>query len=148
MFKNILFPTDFSEGSAAAAAYVKDLATKYGSKVHLVHVIYDVAKASGWYVPSIDTEKFYAELRDGAQVEMEKFAKDHLGGVGDVETEVITGVPADGILDFVDEKGIDLVVMGTHGRSGIDRVIFGSTATRVVRRAACPVLSVRMRSKK
>jgi len=148
MFKNILFPTDFSEGSAAAAAYVKDLAVKYDSRVHLVHVIYDVAKASGWYVPSIDMEKFYDELRESTRAEIKKFAEENLGGVKDVETEVTTGVPADGILELVKDKEIDLVVMGTHGRGGINRVIFGSTVSRVVRQPTCPVLTVRMKSGK
>jgi nucleotide-binding universal stress UspA family protein len=148
MFKKILFPTDFSDGSAASAAYVRDLAEKYGSRVYLVHVIYDIAKASGWYVPSIDMEKFYAELRESTQEEMEKFASENLGGLGEVETAVITGVPADGVLEFVEENGIDLIVMGTHGRSGIDRVLFGSTASKVVRHAPCPVLTVRLPSKK
>jgi nucleotide-binding universal stress UspA family protein len=148
MFKTILFPTDFSEGSAAAAAYVEDLAGKYGSKVCLAHVIYDIAKASSWYVPSIDMEKFYEELREGAEEEMDKFASENLSGLKDIEKVVTTGVPADGILELVEEKGADVVVMGTHGRSGIDRVLFGSTASKVVRHAPCPVLTVRLPSKK
>jgi nucleotide-binding universal stress UspA family protein len=148
MFKKILFPTDFSEGSAVSVPYVKDLAEKYGSKVYVLHVIYDIAKASGWYVPSIDMEKFYAELRESAEEEIEKFVSGNLGGLDNVEKVVTTGMPSDAIIGFVEENGVDLVVMGTHGRSGIDRVLFGSTAAKVVRHVPCPVLTVRMPARK
>jgi nucleotide-binding universal stress UspA family protein len=148
MFKKILFPTDFSEGSAVAAPYVRDLAEKYGSNVYVLHVLYDIAKAAGWYVPSIDMEKFYAELRKSAEGEIEKFISGNLGSLGDVETVVAPGIPSEGILSFVEENGMDLVVMGTHGRSGINKVLFGSTASKVVRHAPCPVLTVRVPARK
>jgi nucleotide-binding universal stress UspA family protein len=61
----------------------------------------------------------------------------------DVEYTVIRGIPYEEILKFAEEKNIDLIVIGTHGRKGIDRVLFGSTAERVVRNASCPVLTVR-----
>ncbi len=144
MFKKILFPTDFSEGSAVAVPYVRDLAEKYGARVYVLHVLYDVAKASGWYVPTIDMEKFYAELRKSAEEEIVKFVKENLGNLSDIETTVATGMPSDNIIGFVEENGMDLVVMGTHGRSGINRVLFGSTASKVVRHSQCPVLTVRM----
>lgn len=148
MFKKILFPTDFSGGSAVAVPYVRDLAEKYGSRVYVLHVLYDVAKASGWYVPTIDMEKFYAELRKSAEEEIVKFVSGNLGGLGDVETAVATGMPSDKIISFVEENGMDLVVMGTHGRSGINMVLFGSTASKVVRHCPCPVLTVRVPVKK
>jgi nucleotide-binding universal stress UspA family protein len=148
MFKKILFPTDFSEGSAIAVPYVRDLAEKYGARVYVLHVLYDIAKASGWYVPSIDMEKFYAELRKSAEDEIEKFVSGNLGSLGDVGTVVSTGMPSDKILSFVEENGVDLVVMGTHGRSGINMVLFGSTASKVVRHAPCPVLTVRVPARK
>lgn len=144
MFKKILFPTDFSEGSAVAVPYVRDLAEKYGARVYVLHVLYDVAKASGWYVPTIDMEKFYTELRKSAEEEIGKFVSKNLGGLGEVETAVVTGMPSDKIISFVEENGMDLVVMGTHGRSGINMVLFGSTASKVVRHAPCPVLTVRV----
>lgn len=144
MFKKILFPTDFSEGSAVAASYVADLASKYGAKVYVLHVVYDVAKASGWYLPSVDLEAFFSEIHASAEQGLDKFVSDNLGSVADVEKAIVSGLPFEEIVGFVRSKGIDLVVMGTHGRSGIDRVIFGSTAARVVRGAPCPVMTVRM----
>lgn len=144
MFKKILFPTDFSEGSSVAVPYVSDLASKYGSKVYVLHVIYDVAKTPGWYVPSVDLEAFYSEMRTSAQEELDKFIAENLDGVVEAEKAVVSGLPFEEIVGFTREKGIDLVVMGTHGRSGIDRVLFGSTAARVVRSAPCPVMTVRM----
>lgn len=144
MFKKILFPTDFSEGSAAVAPYAADLASKYGSKVYVLHVIYDVVKASGWFVPSVDLEAFYAEMRASSEEELGRFVSEKLGGLAGVERVLRTGMPFEEIVGFVRREGVDLVVMGTHGRSGIDRVLFGSTAARVVRSAPCPVLTVRM----
>lgn len=148
MFKKILFPTDFSEGSAAAVPYVADLAGKYGAKVYALHVVYDVAKTSGWYVPSLDLETFYAELHASAVKGLDDFVSEHLGGVADLEKAVVSGLSFEEIVKFASEKGIDLVVMGTHGRSGIDRVLFGSTAARVVRSAPCPVMTVRSTARK
>lgn len=148
MFKRILFPTDFSDGSAAAVPYVADLAAKYGSKVYALHVVYDVAKSSGWYLPSVDLETFFSELRASAENGLDDFASDHLGGVADLEKTVVSGLPFEEILKFAREKGVDLIVMGTHGRSGIDRVLFGSTAARVVRGAPCPVMTVRSPAEK
>jgi universal stress protein A len=148
MFRKILFPTDFSDGSAAAVPYVADLAAKYGSKVYALHVVYDVAKASGWYVPSVDLDTFFTELRSSAEKGLDDFAAEHLGGVADLEKAVVSGLPFEEILEFAADKGVELVVMGTHGRSGIDRVLFGSTAARVVRGAPCPVMTVRSPSGK
>ncbi len=148
MFKKILFPTDFSESAIAPVPYVTDLATKYGSKVYVLHVLYDIARASGWHVPSIDMETFYSELRSGAEEELERFTKEHLSGLPEIEKAIKTGMPSEEIVNFVHQNGIDLVIISTHGRSGINRVLFGSTASRVVRQAPCPILTVRMPAKK
>ncbi len=148
MFKKILFPTDFSEGSSAAVPYVKDLASKYGAKVYVLHVVYDVAKSSGWYLPTVDLESFFSEIHASAEKGLERFVSETMGSIPGVEKAVVSGLPFEEIIGYVREKGIDLVVMGTHGRSGIDRVLFGSTAARVVRSAPCPVMTVRMPSGK
>lgn len=65
-------------------------------------------------------------------------------GLKDVERTVIKGIPHEEIVEFARENGVDLIVMGTHGRRGLDRVFFGDTASRVVRKAPCPVLTVRI----
>lgn len=144
--KSILFPTDFSEGSAQALNYAVDLANRYGAKLYLVHVIYDIAKGSGWYVPHISMDQMYKDIEEGAKKELERFGNQELGGLKNVERIVIKGVPHEEIINFAKNNKIDLIVIGTHGRKGLDRILFGSTAAQVVRFAPCPVLTVRIPS--
>lgn len=142
--KSILFPTDFSEGSAQALQYAVDMAKRYGAKLHLVNVIYDVVKATGWYVPHVSVDKMYQEIQEGSKKELERFGIEELAGLKDLERTVITGVPHEEIINFAKKHKIDLIVMGTHGRKGVDRILFGSTAAQIVRFAPCPVLTVRL----
>ncbi len=144
--KSILFPTDFSEGSNEALNYAVDLANRYGAKLYLIHVIYDIAKGSGWYVPHISMDQMYKDIEEGAKKELERFGNQELGGLKNVERTVIKGVPHEEIINFAKNNKIDLIVIGTHGRKGLDRILFGSTAAQVVRFAPCPVLTVRIPS--
>jgi len=142
--KSILFPTDFSEGSAQALQYAVDMAKKYSAKLHVVHVIYDIAKATGWYVPHVSMDQMYKDIEQGAKKELENFGVEELSGVKNIERSVIMGVPHEEIVNFANKNRIDLIIMGTHGRKGIDRILFGSTASQIVRFAPCPVLTVRL----
>ena len=142
--KSILFPTDFSEGSSQALQYAVDMAKRYGAKLYVIHVIYDIAKATGWYVPHVSMDEMYKDIQEGAKKELERFGVEELSGVKDVERSVMTGVPHEEIINFASTNKIDLIIMGTHGRKGIDRILFGSTAAQVVRYAPCPVLTVRL----
>lgn len=141
--RRILFATDFSEGSSHALPYAADIARQYDAKLYLVHVIYDVAKSAGWYVPHVSIDEIYRDMEKSARAELEKSFVDEMRGLRDVEHVVLKGIPYEEISKFAVEKKIDLVVLGTHGRRGIDRMLFGSTAEQVVRNAPCPVLSVR-----
>jgi nucleotide-binding universal stress UspA family protein len=141
--KSILFPTDFSEGSAQALKYAVDMAKKYGSKLHVLHVIYDIAKASGWYVPHVSVDQMYKDINEGARKELESFGVEELSGLKDLDRSVSMGVPHEEIINFANKNKVDLIIMGTQGRKGIDRILFGSTAAQVVRYAPCPVLTVR-----
>jgi nucleotide-binding universal stress UspA family protein len=142
--KGILFPTDFSEGSSQALQYAVDLTKKYGAKLYVVHVIYDVAKTAGWYVPHVSVDQMYKDIQEGAKKELEKFGVEALGEVKNIERTVLTGVPHEEVMNFAKKNKIDLIIMGTHGRKGIDRILFGSTAAQIVRFAPCPVLTVRL----
>jgi len=141
--KRILFPTDFSEGALHALPYALDMAKDCDAKLYLLHVIFDVATASGLYVPHISFDEMYKDLEKSAQKELEKFGYEELKALKDVEYTVLRGIPYDGILKFAEEKNISIIVIGTHGRKGLDRFLFGSTAEKVVRYAPCPVLTVR-----
>jgi nucleotide-binding universal stress UspA family protein len=142
--KSIIFPTDFSEGSSQALQYAVDLTKKYGAKLYVVHVIYDIAKATGWYVPHVSMDQMYKDIQEGAKKELERFGVEELGEVKNIERTVLTGVPHEEIINFAKKNKTDLIIMGTHGRKGIDRILFGSTAAQVVRFAPCPVLTVRL----
>jgi len=142
--KSILFPTDFSEGSSQALQYATDMAKKYGAKLYIVHIIYDIAKATGWYVPHTSMDQMYKDIEAGAKKELEAFGVEELSGMKNIERSVIVGVPHEEIINFVKKNKIDLIIIGTHGRKGMDRILFGSTAAQVVRFAPCPVLTVRL----
>ncbi|NWF97680.1 MAG: universal stress protein [Nitrospirae bacterium] len=142
--KSILFPTDFSEGSAEALKYAVEFAKKYDAKLYVVHIIYDVAKASGWYVPHISMDKLYQDIQEGAKKELDNFGVEELSGIKNIERVVVTGIPHQEIVAFANSKKVDMIIIGTHGRTGIDRILFGSTAAQVVRNAPCPVLTVRL----
>jgi nucleotide-binding universal stress UspA family protein len=142
--KSILFPTDFSEGSSPALQYAVDMAERYGAKLYLIHIIYDVVKATGWYVPHVSTDQMYKDIEEGAKKELEKFGLEELSGLKNLERSVRLGVPHEEIINFANKNKIDIIIMGTHGRKGIDRMLFGSTAAQVVRYAPCPVLTVRL----
>ncbi|MDP3260025.1 MAG: universal stress protein [Thermodesulfovibrionales bacterium] len=142
--KKILFPTDFSEGSDNALPYAADMAKHYGAKLYLLHVIQDIAEAMGWYVPHVSLDELYRDIEGNAAKEIDRYGIEEFRGLKDIERIVVKGTPYKEILKFAGEKKADIIVIGTHGRKGLDRVIFGSTAEKVVRDAPCPVLSVRV----
>jgi len=144
--KKILFPTDFLEGSSDALPYAIDLAKRYGAKLYILHVIQDVTQATGWYVPHVSVEELYKDMEESARKELDRIFAEELRGFKNYENLIIRGTPANEILHFCEENNIDLIVMGTHGRKGLDRLIFGSTAEKVVKSARCPVLTVRIPS--
>jgi nucleotide-binding universal stress UspA family protein len=142
--KRILFPTDFSEGSSHALDYAIDMAKRYGAKLYLVHVLYDIAKAAGWYVPHTSMDEMYKDIEKGAEKELSRFGLEELRSLKGVERSVLKGVPHTEIVKYAKDNKIDLIIMGTYGRKGMGRILFGSTASQVVRYAPCPVLAVRL----
>jgi nucleotide-binding universal stress UspA family protein len=142
-FSTILFATDFSDISEYAFDYALSMATKFGSRLIIVHVINEPVDLRGFYVPHISFESLEKEISDSAEKMMSKFCDRKLGGFTNFETVIITGVPYEEIIKKTEEVNASLVVMGTHGRAGIDHLLFGSTAERVVRRARCAVMTVR-----
>ena len=142
--ERILFATDFSEGSDHALPYAVDMAKQYGARLYFVHVIYDVAKTAGWYVPHVSIDEIYRDMEQSARSELEKIFIDEMRGFKNIEYKVLKGIPYEEISKLAAEQKVDLIVLGTHGRRGIDRMLFGSTAEQVVRNAPCPVLSVRL----
>ncbi len=145
--KTILFPTDFSNGARAAMDHAVSLARDYKAKIILLYVIQDISIAE-WYIPStLSVTDLIDDMQKSAWKEMDRWAAEAAAKAGEVEKLVVRGVPFVEIIRTAKEKSADLVVIGTHGRTGIDHMLFGSTAEKVVRKAPCPVLTVRIAGK-
>lgn len=142
--ERILFPTDFSEGSLNALRSAVDLAKHYNARLSILHVIYDIGKAYDSHVPHISTDEIHKEMNVWAMKQLEKCCIEETRGLVNVDKSVLVGVPYEEIIRFAENEKIDLIVIGTYGRSGFERLIFGSTAERVVRSAPCPVMTVRI----
>jgi nucleotide-binding universal stress UspA family protein len=140
----ILLAVDFSENSAKACEYGLMLARKFGARIILLHVINEPVDLRGFYVPHISFERLEKEIEEGAVKMMDKFVITSLEGYANVETCIVSGIPYEEILKKADDEQVGMIVLGTHGRAGIDHFLFGSTAERVVRTAPCPVLTVRL----
>ena len=142
--KTVLVPTDFSEASESALRYGKAMAEAFGASLHVVHVMEDLlahAWAAEVYVSSMP------QLRD----EIEKESRQRLGALLTdherktlrAETALLAGNPFLEIIRYAKTHGVDLIVMGTHGRGPIAHMLLGSVAEKVVRKSPCPVLTVR-----
>ena len=140
----ILVPTDFSETSDAALAFAKTVAASFGASLHLLHVFEDPfvtgAFAAEAYVPMAPATR-EALLKDAVTRLNQRLTPEERARF-QATTEVVTGVSATAIVEYAQDYGIDLIVMGTHGRTGMSHLLIGSVAERVVRIAACPVLTV------
>ena len=131
----ILFPTDFSEDSARAQGYAEEMARRFGATIVVVHVSEAMA-----VLPGSDMAK---EEEITAKRELESVARTLSAAKVEARTQLLEGVPYVEILRAADREQCDLIVLGTHGRSGLSFVLIGSVAERVVRKASCPVLTVR-----
>jgi universal stress protein A len=139
-FKSILVAIDFSSRRALQLAHA--VAERFGSSLHLLHVVEDPVMAAAWSEAyAVDLSGLRDRLTQDAEWQLTKLASSVTGVT--VTTEVRVGKPAQTIVEAVEERGCDLVVMGTHGRSGVAHLLIGSVAERVVRSARCPVLTVR-----
>ena len=143
MFTKILLPSDFSDCSAEAARAARRLAERFGARLLVLHVLDEPAALDPMFRGEVPLELLRGRMEQYAREGMEAFLAAHLQGVPGVETRIASGVPFREILREAREAGADLIVIGTHGRTGVEHVIFGSTAEKVVRMAPCPVLTVR-----
>ncbi len=141
-FKKILLTTDFSDESLYALSYAVDMAKIFDAKLYLMHVIYDIEKASNLHIPHPSITELYKDLEAHAKKNLESFGADIREDLKDVETVVRKGIPYEEIIKFASENNIDLIVIGTLPKSGVERFFVGSTTQRVIINAPCPVLVV------
>lgn len=144
-FKSILFATDFSESSDHAFEYAHTVAKCFGARLLVLHVINELVDLRGFYVPHISIDKLEEEMAESAHKMMDKFIETHSQGYSPLESIVSPGIPYDEILKKAEEESVDLIVLGTHGRTGLDHVLFGSTAEKVVRKSPIPVMTIRVK---
>ncbi len=140
--ERILVPTDFSDSSAQARAYACELASRFDAEIHLLHVATPIMPPG--YMGAVPQEWLHPE--ENARRELEEWDDPRLGEAKGVVRTTVAGTPFIEIVRYARDREIDLIVMGTHGLSGLAQTLIGSVAERVVRKAPCPVLTVRLHS--
>ncbi|GAB4344609.1 MAG: universal stress protein [Candidatus Abyssubacteria bacterium] len=140
--KRVLFPTDFSDFSRYAATFAVSFSHDHGAKLFVLHVI-EPSILDELHVLSVTTQVLEEKSRQLAQEELESATDADV--LEKLEYEIVCrkGTPFLEIIRFTRENAIDMVVMGTHGRSALESALLGSTAEKVVRKSPCPVLTIR-----
>ncbi len=141
--KKILFPIDFASTYETLVPWVATFADKFDATVFTLFVTQDLSTFSTFHVPHGNIQSFQQEALEAARKRMAAAAKEQLKGIVKLETRVEVGAPAEKILEVAKKEGIDLIIMGAHGRKGLEKALFGSVADKVVASAPCPVLTAR-----
>lgn len=146
-YQTLLFATDFSEGASQAIDHARQLAQLTGARLHLLHVITELADKRRRRIPADVIDVFIREVTLHAEEDMQSFKEKYFA---DAETlgfkvtqQVCVGTGYEDILKEAEAIQADLIIQGTHGRTGIGKMLVGSTAERVVRHSRIPVLTVR-----
>lgn len=142
--KRILVPLDFSPASLRALRFAREWASRFGSEICLLHVVeanYPIAEYGA--VPYVPPSSQSADLHAQAREELQKIAGRELGELREGSVFIREGAPYDQIVSAARELSADIIIISTHGRTGLSHLIMGSTAERVVRFAGCPVLTLR-----
>jgi universal stress protein A len=142
--KKLLWPTDFSEHSLEAIGFAKSYAKRFGAELHAIHVCAPLPHPEqfpqGLNVSQFDKNVLNAFL-EAARNRLQQITQEHFSDVSPVHCEVLSGHPMSEICDYAKDKDIDLIIIATHGLTGLRHVLMGSVAERVVRHAPCPVLT-------
>jgi universal stress protein A len=143
-FETILVAVDFSDSSDNAFQRALLMAKQIDARLIVLHVVNEPIDIRGYYVSPISFEKLDREIEEGAKKMMDTFCQKYLNDFENYESVIVSGQPHEQIISQATEKNADLIVLGTHGRSGFDHVLFGSTAEKVVRKSPYPVLTIRL----
>lgn len=138
----ILCAVDLSDHSKAVAAHAVMLAKAFNASVLVVYTAPSLSQYVGFHVPPNTIENFVGEIVTGAEKSMQAFVAENFAGV-EARGQVLIGYAAEEILNRAHEEKVDVIVMGTHGRKGIDRILFGSVAEKIVKNADMPVYTIR-----
>lgn len=141
-FKKILFPVDLSESSPKIVPYVTEMAKKFDSEIHILFVARAFQYFTSIYVPHPSVDLFENAVAEGGRRSIEEFAEKYFKEPEKVKITVVNGDASEEIINYIKEKDIDLLIMGTHGRKGIDKLIFGSVAEKVTKATPIPLLLI------
>lgn len=138
--KKLLFPTDFSTFAEYALGYAVAMAQEFNATLYMLYVEEILP-----YIPGDPERKFPdpSIVEQRAKDQMQSSIEKQSATTVQVKRFVARGIPADEIVEFAKSEGVDLIVMATHGRTGLKHMLLGSTTEKVVRKASCPVLSIR-----
>jgi nucleotide-binding universal stress UspA family protein len=140
--RQILAPTDFSACSKQAVACAYELAQTFGAKLSLLHVLEELPSYIG-FIPPRGAAEILEDLARQARLDLTQLLPKAEDAKVEVSTHVVTGTPYLKIIEIAQKQKADLIVIATHGRTGLSRFAMGSVAERVVRLASCPVLTIR-----
>lgn len=141
--RRILFPTDFSEHAEYAWTHALTFAQEFGAEVHLLHVVAPPPRLTEAYAVNFDPEKMVKALTAEANTAMDRQVEAAKGRGLIFRREVRVGMDFREIIDYATKHEMDLIVMATHGRTGLAHVLLGSVAEKIVRKAPCPVLTIK-----
>jgi nucleotide-binding universal stress UspA family protein len=140
--RKILFPVDLSDASPAITPWVIMMAEKFEAQIHLLFVVRTFEYLGTFNLTQAAIDDFSIGITEGAEEKIKEFAETELKKYPYSNTRILSGDPVYEILDYISSEEIDLVIMGTHGRKGLNRVIFGSVADRIVKMSPVPVLTI------
>jgi nucleotide-binding universal stress UspA family protein len=141
--KKVLVPIDFSDYSKSSLRYAINFAKQFNAEIYLIYVVEPVIYPPDFSMGQIAIPSVNAEWDERAREELKNLAKTEIPEGVTVKTILKNGKPFLEIIDTASEENIDLIIIATHGHSGVEHILFGSTAEKVVRKAPCPVLTLR-----
>lgn len=141
--RKILVPIDFSEYSKKALHYAIPFARQFHAKILLLYVVEPTIYPADFSFGQIGMPNVENELRVKGEQELQELIAEEIKGVVPAEGLVKVGLPFVEVVSYAKEEGIELIIVATHGHTGVEHVLFGSTAEKIVRKAPCPVLVVR-----
>jgi universal stress protein A len=139
----VLVPIDFSDYSKNALKYAVNFAKHFNAEMILIYVVEPIIYPSDFSMGQIAVPTINMEMDKRASEELEKLANKEISKDLRVKTLVKTGKPFIEIIETASQENVDIVIISTHGHSGVEHILFGSTAEKVVRKAPCPVLTIR-----
>jgi len=140
--KKILVPVDFSENSVKIVRAALYFAESCKARLSFIFVVQSFEDYSGFFVPHMPIARFEEELLQSAEKKMQEYLGEHLPPGMPQQWKVVSGDVAEEIVGYAESEGFDLIIMGTHGYKGLEKVLFGSVAEKVVKTASCAVTTI------